>query len=602
MSEAAVLQRALDDLDIEALRRKYLDERAKRLNPKGNSQYIEVKGEFSRFIDDPYIEAPLVRDAVDETVSALVIGGGFGGLLAAAELHKIGVTDIRIVEKAGDFGGTWYWNRYPGAQCDIESYIYMPLLEETGYIPTEKYAHAAELFAHARRIGEHYDLYPRTLFQTQIVELRWDETDSCWLATTDRGDRIRAQWVLSASGPLNRPKLPGIPGIETFKGHTFHTSRWDYDYTGGDSRGGMTKLADKRVAIIGTGATAIQCVPYTARDARHLYVVQRTPSTVDLRGNRPTDFDWIKTLQPGWQRERMDNFNIFVSGMVAPVDMVQDGWTDLFRDLVTSWMPEDPRAVPPEEMARLTEIADFRKGNKIRARIDAVVKDKATAEGLKPWYGMLCKRPTFNDDYLEAFNRPNVTLIDTQGRSLDRITETGIVFDGVEYPVDCIIFATGFESGTNYTRRAAMEIYGRNGKRLTDQFTPRPRTLHGFFTDGFPNFFMLGLSQNAFKPNITDMLAEQAEHLCALIAAARSEGKTRIEPNSEAVDAWIETIREKSKARRQFLATCTPGYYGGEGDLDQGLLIETYADGSIAFSELLRTWRAAGDRSGLEVH
>ncbi|NYI23645.1 cyclohexanone monooxygenase [Sphingobium francense] len=525
-----------------------------------------------------------------------------GGFSPRRNCTRSASLTFRIVEKAGDFGGTWYWNRYPGAQCDIESYIYMPLLEETGHIPTEKYAHAAELFAHARRIGEHYDLYARALFQTQVVDLRWDDAAAHWIAATDRGDAIRARWVLSASGPLNRPKLPGIPGIDGFKGHSFHTSRWDYAYTGGDSRGGMTGLADKRVAIIGTGATAIQCVPFTARDAAHLYVVQRTPSTVDVRGNRPTDMEWAKTLKPGWQRERMDNFNVLVSGQRAEVDLVHDGWTDLFRDMVSSWMPENPAALAPEELARLTELADFRKGNKIRARVDAIVANKETAEGLKPWYGMMCKRPTFHDDYLQAFNQPNVTLIDTQGRGLDRITENGIVFDGVEYPVDCIIFATGFESGTNYARRAAMEVHGRGGRRMTDHFADGMRTFHGFYTDGFPNFFMLGLSQNGFKPNVTDMLAEQAEHISSLIAAARSEGKTRIEATAEAVDAWVRTIREKSQRSRKFLATCTPGYYGGDGDIDQGLLIDTYGDGSIAFSMLLKAWRAAGDRAGLKVY
>lgn len=589
------------DLDIAWLRQKYLDERMKRTHPKGNSQYVEVSGEFERYIDDPYVDGPPVRDPVSETVEALVIGGGFGGLLAAAELHRIGVTDIRIVEKAGDFGGTWYWNRYPGAQCDIESYIYMPLLEETGYVPTEKYAYAEELFAHARRIGAQFDLYSKALFQTQIVELRWDEPEGRWVALTDRGDTIRARWVLSASGPLNRPKLPGIPGLATFKGHMFHTSRWDYDYTGGDSRGNMSGLADKRVAIIGTGATAIQCVPYVAKDAAHLFVVQRTPSTVDVRANCPTDAEWASSLKPGWQRARMDNFNIFVSGQVAEVDLVHDGWTDLFRDMVTSWMPEDPSVLPPDEMARLTEIADFRKGNKIRGRIDAIVKDEATAEGLKPWYGMMCKRPTFNDEYLGAFNGANVTLVDTGGRGLDHITENGIVFDGVEYPVDCIVLATGFESGTNYTRRAAMEVYGRDGKSLTDHFNRGLRTFHGFFTDGFPNFFMLGLSQNAFKPNITDMLAEQAEHITGLIAGARAEGKGLIEPTTEAVDEWVSVIREKSQATRKFLATCTPGYFGGDGDIDQGLLIDTYGDGSIAFSALLQDWRDAGDCAGLRI-
>lgn len=586
-------------VNLEELREKYALERQKRINPRKNEQFIEVTGDFSHYIDDPYVAERLVRDPISEDVDAVVIGGGFGGQLAASKLRKAGLNNFRIIEKAGDFGGTWYWNRYPGAQCDIESYIYMPLLEETGYIPTEKYAHAAELFGHAKRIGETFDLYSAALFQTQITELRWNEDADRWIVTTDRGDKLRARYVLSASGPLNRPRLPGIPGIAKFKGHTFHTSRWDYAYTGGHSRGEMTGLADKRVAVIGTGATAIQCVPYVAKDAKHLYVVQRTPSTVDIRGNKPTDPQWAKSLQAGWQRERMDNFIATLNGVNPGQDLVDDGWTHLFHDTVTALQNPDGSAVSPDHLAQVMEIADFRKGNDIRGRIDRTVKDEKTASGLKPWYGMFCKRPTFNDEYLDTFNRNNVSLIDTEGRGPDEITETGIVFDGVEYPVDCIIFATGFETGTAYARRAAFEIYGSNGKTLTEKFAKGTRTLYGMVTNGFPNFFMMALGQNGFKPNITDTLDEQAELIVQIVAKAAAAGKSRIEVTEQAETAWVTEIHELARAGRPYLETCTPGYYTGEGDIDKGLLVDTYAPGPIEFTKVLNAWRDDG-MAGLE--
>ena len=605
MTIAPPVGRAPDDhqanLDIEALRARYALERQRRINPRQNAQYVEVAGEFSRYIDDPYVDAPLVREALDRETEVVVVGGGFGGLLAAATLKKAGVDDLLMIEKAGDFGGTWYWNRYPGAQCDIESYIYMPLLEETGYMPTEKYAHAPELLAHAQRIGRHFGLYDQALLQTQILEMAWQEDARRWIVTTDRGDRIAARYVISASGPLNRPKLPGIPGIENFRGHSFHTSRWDYAYTGGDSGGNMTGLAEKRVAVIGTGATAVQCVPYLARDAGHLFVVQRTPSTVDVRGNKPTDTDWFANLEPGWQRERMDNFDILVSGMPADRDLVQDGWTDLFRELVLSWAPKDGTPLAPEEIVRLAEIADFRKGENVRARVDASVNDRATADGLKAWYGMRCKRPTFNDDFLPAFNRDNVTLIDTEGAGLDGFTENGILSGGVEYPVDCVVFATGFEVGTDYSRRAGFTVRGVDGRSLAEHFANGPRSFHGFHVNGFPNLFMLGMGQTGFKPNVTDMLAEHSEHIAGIFSAMAALGLSRVEATEAAEAAWLDLLFEKSQPIREFVAACTPGYYGGEGDIDRGLLVNTYGGGSIEFTALLRDWRSAGDMPGLRI-
>ena len=590
------------DFDPDTLRARYQQERDKRIRSDANEQYIEVKGDFSRYVDDPYVDPGFTRAPLTDTVDVVIIGGGFGGLLAGARLRQAGVQDIRIIEKGGDFGGTWYWNRYPGAQCDIESYIYLPLLEETGYIPKEKYSFAPEILEHSRRIGEKFDLYRNACFQTQIKSITWNEEESRWIVTTNRDDRMRARYVIMSNGPLNRPKLPGIPGIDSFKGHTFHTSRWDYAYTGGDTNGNLNKLGDKRIAVIGTGATAVQCVPHLAKHAKQLYVFQRTPSSIDERGNRPTDPEWVKTLKPGWQKRRMENFNSLVSGGFEAEDLVNDGWTDIIRNLGGLLVARSGNSeVSPQEVMKLAEIADFKKMNQIRARVDAIVKDKRTAEALKPWYRQFCKRPTFNDEYLPAFNRPNVTLVDTMGRGVERITEKGLVFDGVEYEVDCIIFATGFEVGTAYTRRAGFEVYGRGGKSLTDYWSDGMKTLHGFYSAGFPNCFHMGLTHNGLTANFPHMLEEQSQHIADLIQHAKSQEARCIEPTAEAEAEWVETIKQKAMNNRDFLEACTPGYYNNEGKPAQGtgLAGELYGGGSVEFHDIIRKWRADREMKGV---
>jgi cation diffusion facilitator CzcD-associated flavoprotein CzcO len=587
--------------DPDALREKYRVERDKRLRPDGNDQYIEVKGDFSHYVDDPYVEPDLTRESLSDTVEVLVIGGGFAGLSAAAHLKMIGITDLRIIERGGDFGGTWYWNRYPGAQCDIESYVYLPLLEETGYLPREKYSFGPEIWEHAIRIAKQYDLYKGAIFQTQVLELRWLEEEGVWLATTNRKDRLKARFVVQTNGSLDRPKLPAIPGVGDFKGHTFHTSRWDYDYTGGDTTGGLTKLADKRVAIIGTGATAIQSVPHLGRYAERFYVVQRTPSSVDERRNGPTDPEWAKTLTPGWQARRRANFVSLTSGGYEEEDLVRDGWTDTVRS-IGGFFAKAVGDLSPEDMKRVAEIADFRKMNQIRARVDAIVQDRETAEALKPWYRQFCKRPTFNDDYLPTFNRPNVTLLDTDGRGPDRISEKGIVVRGVEYDVDCIIFATGFEVGTAYDRRSGHEIYGRGDKALSKEWAKGLRTLHGFYSHDFPNLLHMGISQNGVSYAVTYFLDEQARHIAEVLKHARLRQARTIEPTSEAEREWVSIIRNKGPETREFQKQCTPGYYNNEGKVGEtvGLIDEVYDGSPIEFYERVRTWRTDG-MPGLEV-
>ena len=592
------------EFDAAAMRDRYRVEREKRLRPDGNDQYLEVSGLFSHFTDDPHIDHAIERAPLTDEVEALLIGGGFGGLQAGARLREAGVDDIRIVEKGGDFGGTWYWNRYPGAQCDVESYIYLPLLEELGTIPSEKYAHAKEILEHAQAIGRHYDLYRGALFQTEVTGMRWDGDAERWIVTTNRGDAFRARFVAMANGPLNRPKLPGIPGIEDFAGHTFHTSRWDYAYTGGGPEGGLDKLAEKRVAVIGTGATGIQCVPFLGEAAQELFVFQRTPSSVDLRGNAPTDPEWEKSLQPGWHRHRMENFNALVSGVPQEEDLVQDGWTDLIGKSMRLFREaRRNREEGAPGVGEIMEAANFEKMNEIRARVEALVDDPGSAENLKPYYQMFCKRPCFNDDYLPTFNRPNVHLVDTDGQGVERITARGLVVGGREYEVDCIIFATGFEVGTGYARRAGYEITGRTGQTLTDYWERGVRTLHGMMIHGFPNCFLMSTTQGGFTANFPHMLDECSTHIANIVSHARAGGFTTAEATEEGEDAWVQTILRKATGGMGGLGgkSCTPGYYNNEGqDNPLGAQASSYGGGSIRFFKLLADWRDVGEFAGLE--
>jgi cyclohexanone monooxygenase len=606
MAEAEQVTERRVDFDPDALREKYRQERDKRLRPDGNKQYIDTAGRFARYADvDPYVEPGFTREPLTDELEVAIIGGGFCGLLAGARLREAGVEGIRIIEAGGDFGGTWYWNRYPGCQCDVESYIYLPLIEELGYMPKEKYAYAKEIFEHSQRIAKAYRLYDDACFQTRVTEMRWDESIKRWIIHTNRNDAMKARFVISAVGGVSKAKLPGVPGIETFEGHSFHTTRWDYDYTGGDTTGNLHKLGDKRVAIIGTGATAIQCVPYVGKYAKHTYIFQRTPSFVDLRRNHPTDPEWAATLKPGWQRERAENFAEILSGRPVAEDLVNDGWTDIFRNNIASGfvLSSDRAQAAPEDLALRAELADFQKMNAIRARVDEIVENKKIAEALKPWYRVFCKRPTFNDEYLPTFNRPNVTLVDvSQLKGIERITKKGVVANGVEYDVDCIIYATGFVIGS-FIRTARFEVYGHDGLALSDYYKDGLRTLHGHSTSGFPNWFFIGVGQNALSANMTSMFDDQARHVAYIIKEVRRRGAATVEATPEAEQKWVETIRSLVATSGDFLAACTPGYYNNEGDTSSfGIFEQIYTPGINKFNELLAEWREKGDLEGLLLH
>lgn len=582
---------------MEALRQKYAQERNRRLRPDGIAQYVEIAGEFARFAADPWADDDFTREPVTDEVDVAIVGAGFGGLLTGVRLRQLGVESIRLIDRAADVGGTWYWNRYPGIACDVESYVYIPLLEELGYVPEQKYAKGSEIFGHCRRIAEHYDLYRDACLQTDVHEIRWDADTSRWVIKTNHGDEMRAKFVSMANGYQAKPKLPGIPGINDFRGHMFHTSRWDYAYTGDR----LQNLSDKRVGIIGTGATAVQCVPHLGAAAQRLYVFQRTPSSVDVRANGPTDPLWANTLQPGWQRERIENFQILTSGGQADQDLVADAWTSITRKLPV--MRHDTDAtVSPEQRTRDIEVADFAKMEEIRARVDEIVLDPATAEALKPWYGYFCKRPCFHDDYLQTFNRENVTLVDTRGRGVQQITEAGVVVDGVTYELDCLIFATGFEVGTDYSRRTGFELIGRDGVTLTQRWSDGVRTFQGLCANGFPNCFIESIAQAGLTVNFPYLLDVQATHAAWIIAWALQHGVSEVEASAAAEASWVETVVQRAEATAERARTCTPGYYNREGKADaktrQGSF---FFGGPTEYADLLAAWRADGDLSGFDI-
>ncbi len=590
------------DFDPNALREKYRIERDKRLREDANDQYLEVTGDFEHYLDDPYVDQPMARAPLSDEVEIAIIGGGFGGLITGARFREAGFEDIRIIERGSDFGGTWYWNRYPGAACDTEAYIYLPLLEEIGYVPSAKYAHAKEIFSHSRNIATHFDLYKNACLQTDVTGLTWLEDKKRWLINTNRGDAMRARFVVMSNGPLNRPKLPGIRGISTFKGHTFHTSRWDYEYTGGDADGNLSRLADKRVGIIGTGATAVQCIPHLGASAKALYVFQRTPSSIDVRDNRPTDPAWAAKLESGWQRERMENFNTLTSGGIVEEDLVKDGWTEIIRNLI-SMANYRGKDIDRNEVPRLMELADFKKMEQIRARVDALVDDPATAEALKPWYRQFCKRPCFHDEYLPTFNRPNVHLVDTQGKGVDEITESGVVANGEEVELDCIVFATGFEVGTSFTRRAGYDVQGKDGLMLSEKWRDGMRTLHGMHMRGFPNLLLMSNAQSAFTTNFPHAMDEGARHMVYLLKRCFDDKIQTVEPTQQAEDAWVDEVRSLARYNEAFQASCTPGYYNNEGKPNpKSIQNGSYGKGPNPYFKKMKAWRLDDKLSGLEIN
>jgi len=596
---------AAEKIDIPALREKYRKERDKRMRREHGEQYVRPVEDFADAYEaDPHMPVE-PREAISEDLDIAILGGGWTGLLAGFHLHQAGVQSFRHIDHGGDFGGVWYWNRYPGIQCDNESYCYLPLLEETGFMPSKRFADGWEIQGYCRLIAEKYGFYDKALFHTRITSLRWDESTARWHIESNRGDAIRARHVIMAGGLMNMPKLPGIPGIHEFKGRMFHSARWDYGYTGGAWQSPvLDRMGDKRVAIIGTGATAIQAVPYLGEYAKQVYVLQRTPSVVDERPNPPTDPEWVKSLEPGWQVARQANFHHGAQEMFRPgeQDLVCDFWTEISRHLAAQLEAEGWPDLSMEDLAERREVIDYQVMERMRGRIDAIVEDPKTAAMLKPWFRFPCKRPLSSNTYFPTFNRKNVTLLDvSETKGVERITEHGFVLGGAEYEVDCLIFASGFEVTSSLERRWGIGVVeGRGGRSIYDHWRNGPESFHGVMTRGFPNMYFTGYIQGGLNSSTTEQFNRQVQHIAYIVSETLGRGKAVVEPTQEGQDAYVRRFREIEIDTSGLLAECPPSYYNNEGESDPAwVLLRGWGHGWDDFQELLADWRDQGEMEGL---
>jgi cation diffusion facilitator CzcD-associated flavoprotein CzcO len=649
---------------------KYFVEAAKRKRAEGTKQFEQLhfseSDRLRSLAEDPWVNHAALDNLQlpihdGNQVKFLITGAGMGGITMAIKLIKAGFTadQFLIVETAGGIGGTWYWNRYPGLHCklilsqkcqdshglmdllmvgDIESYCYVPFLEDTGYMPKQKYASGVEIRTYLEDLVKQFGLQDRIIFRSQVDKLQWDERDHAWHAdiTIRRGPEgkeqkdlsIRADFVTLASGLFPYPQVPRVPGLKDFSGQMFHTSRWNYDITGGTCDNAfpkMKKLEGLRVGIIGTGATAIQVVPQLAKYAKELYVFQRTPSQVNSRDQRDTDpKEWREHIaaKSGWQKDRLENLADNISGD-ADVNLVNDEWSKLAAYCALVGSNKFGRIAPEKAQEHISRMVtlDAEHNKKARERVSRVVKDKKTAEKLTAWYPTWCKRPTFSDLYLETYNNENVHLIDTDGKGIESVTSNGIVANGQEHPIDILVLSTGYRSpssGGSPGARTNIEIIGRDGRHMSEKWeTQGICTLHGVCSNGFPNLFWQYPAQAGATANYMHVIDVLSEHIAGIIAQGvkRASGDSQravIEATAAAEEAWGMQIAQTA-AYFSSIAICTPSYNTLEGEALEmpaaddhvGMMKKAKAaiwqGGIVDFARTMEKWRQDEKLDGMEV-
>ncbi|KAI1115877.1 putative cyclohexanone monooxygenase [Nemania sp. NC0429] len=592
-------------IDVEGITKRYQAERQKRIRKDGVAQFKQAAASFSRFKADPYAP-PVHREPITSEVKVLIVGAGIGGIVAAVKLLDQGVDDFVMIDKASRFGGTWAWNQFPGAACDVESYLYLPFLEETGYLPKRRFSYSPEILEHFDRIAAKWDLGSKAQLQTEITSMVWDESLRRWHVKTAQGDHFTSQFIVTATGTLHEPKLPGIAGINEFQGDQFHSGRWDYNITGGDTTGKLHKLADKTVALVGTGATAIQILPHLAQSAKKVLVFQRTPSSVSQRENWETTPEMAASLKPGWQATGMLNLAKVMEGAILDVECTAvEGLHPITRQEIVREGEAVGVEVKNEDLPQLLPLADFRLMQTLRDDIDKRVHDKATAEKLKPWYPFMCKRPAFHNDYIDTFNKPNVELVDTDGQGVSHLTKDAIVANGTEYPVDLIIHSTGFDFifAHDFERRTGIRLVGSKNQTIDEAWAEKgPSTLYGIYARDFPNMFNIGALQSGVGVTWLHTCQIAGEYIAAVIGKIAQQDEFEVvEPSLEASEEWGKDMEVGADMRLAFMSSCPPGYYNKEGKPEEvSSRCGPYPKGVLAWAKALSDWQEEGNMKGLE--
>ena len=503
---------------------------------------------------DAKTPAPQARAREAGNFDAVVVGAGFAGLYMLHRLRGLGLS-ARVYEAGGGVGGTWYWNRYPGARCDVESMQYSFSFSEEldqEWTWSEKYSPQPEILSYANHIVDRFDLRRDIVFDTRVTAATWDEDAKRWHVETDRGDKVSAKFCIMAVGCLSAPNRPKFPGIEDFKGPVYHTGEWPHqgvDFTG------------LRVGVIGTGSSAIQSIPIIAERASQLTVFQRTATWSVPAWNEQLTPDYVKAVKADYPalrakaRARPTGF-YFPFNIKPALEASREEREKLYEE---AWQ----RGGLPflgafgdllfEKPANDT-IADF-----ARSKIRSIVKDPATAELLCPDNVFGCKRLCVDTGYYATYNLPHVKLVDVSKAPIERITADGIVVGGVEYRLDAIVSATGFAAMTGSFDKIA--ISGRNGLTLAEKWRAGPRTYLGLASAGFPNFFMItGPGSPSVLASMIQAIEQHVDWMADLIAHMRDISARAVEPTLADEDAWVDHVNEVSKVSLR--STCSSWYVG----------------------------------------
>ena len=487
---------------------------------------------------------------------AVIVGAGFAGLYMLHRLRQDGFRAI-VFEAGSGVGGTWYWNRYPGARCDVESmeysYSFSDALQQE-WEWTERYAGQPEILRYANHVAERFDLRRDIVFDTRVSSARFDEAAAFWDVETDTGRTVSARHCILATGCLSSANLPDFEGRDSFLGETYHTGRWPHegvDFTG------------KRVGIIGTGSSAIQAIPVIAEQAQHLTVFQRTPNYSIPARNAPIDPNLVQEIKAEYPAFRERNYQEPAGfGSKIPKNdqaALEDAEESRARNYAKRWERGGFGFLSAYNDLIVNRDANDTAAGFVRDRIRETVADPTTAELLCPDNVIGCKRPCLDTGYFETYNRPNVELVDVRTDPIERITPEGIVVAGREHAVDCIVFATGFDAMTG--AMLSIDIRGRQGRTLTDKWAAGPVTYLGLTTSGFPNLFMIsGPGSPSVLTNMIVSIEQHVEWIADCMGHLRDEGLAAIEATPAAEDGWVTHVN--AVADQTLYPTCNSWYLG----------------------------------------